>query len=217
MKKVLALILALVLVLSFASCKKDDVKEPEKDETKVEDTIKDEETEVPEETEKEEEKKEETQKPAEKPEEKPAEKPAEKPEEKPAEQPKTLGTALLADFKAAAKAGKSTEEIVNVLCQNSKIEFSAVTNPVAVGDYLPGFDGEEIKGFKSGVAFMPMIGSIPFVGYVFELENAGDTASFIQTLKSQANLRWLVCAEAEEMVYGAEGNKVFFVMCPKGE
>ncbi len=212
MKKVLALIMALVLVLSFASCKKDEVKDAEKDETKVEDTVKDNETDISDETEdvNDETEKEETQKPAVKPE----EKPAEKPEEKPAEQPKTLGTALLAEFKKIA-AGKSAEEIANGICQNSILPFSPVTNPVAEGDYLPGFDGEEIKGFKSGVAFMPMIGSIPFVGYVFELENAGDTASFINTLKSQANLRWLICAEAEEMVYGAEGNKVFFVMCRK--
>lgn len=153
---------------------------------------------------------------------KPAEnKPAEnKPvENKPAETPstanKTLGNVLLADFKAKAASGMDAEAIAGGLLKNPAILFGGATNPVAPGDYLPGFDESEIKGFKSGVAFMPMIGSIPFVGYVFELDGTVGASEFISSLKKSANLRWLVCAEAEEMVAGSEGNKVFFVMCPK--
>ena len=59
-----------------------------------------------------------------------------------------------------------------------------------------------------------MIGSIPFVGYVFELEDASSVDSFISTLKDNADLRWNICVAADEMVTGSVGNKVFFVMCP---
>jgi len=62
---------------------------------------------------------------------------------------------------------------------------------------------------------MPMMGSIAFVGYVFELEDGADVSAFINNLRSSANMRWNICVEAEEMVTGSVGNKVFFVMCPK--
>ena len=54
-----------------------------------------------------------------------------------------------------------------------------------------------------------MIGSIPFVGYVFVLEDGTDKTEFISNLKENANLRWNICVEAEEMVTGVAGNKVF--------
>ena len=80
---------------------------------------------------------------------------------------------------------------------------------------LSGFDNYEVTGFKSGATFGPMIGSIAFIGYVFELEDGVSASDFIANLRSNANLRWNICVEAEEMVTGSSGNKVFFVMCPK--
>ena len=85
--------------------------------------------------------------------------------------------------------------------------------PVEPG-LLSGFDNAEITGFKEGVMFGPAIGSIAFVGYVFELEEGTDAEAFKTTLKDNANLRWNICVAAEEMVVESEGNKVFFVMCP---
>lgn len=146
------------------------------------------------------------------PDEKPDEKPAEKPVEKPAEKPATLGNKLLADFKAKA-SGMSALDLANALVTNPVIEFSGGATPIEEG-LLSGFGNTEIKGFKSGAMFAPMIGSIPFVGYVFELENASDVPAFISTLKSNADLRWNICVEADEMVAGSVGTKVFFVMCP---
>ena len=119
---------------------------------------------------------------------------------------------ILADaFKA--NAGSDCITIANTLVSNPVIKFMGGAMEVEEG-YLTGFDNTEIKGFKSGAMFAPMIGTIPFVGYVFELENAGDTLAFINTLKSSANLRWNICTAAEEMVAISSGNKVFFVMCP---
>jgi len=154
-----------------------------------------------------------------KPESKPSEKPETTPEKTPEptptpQTPKTLGNTLLSDFKAKASAGKNIQEIAEGLLVNPAIKFSGGAMSVEEG-YLSGFDNTEIKGFKSAVMFAPMIGSIPFIGYIFELENEADVSSFISTLKKNANLRWNICVEAEEIITGSAGNKVFFVMCPK--
>lgn len=153
--------------------------------------------------------------PTAKPTAKPTEAPTENPAPTPTPQPesKTLGNTLLADFKTKANTGMSAEDIANGLIENPKILFAGATREVEPG-YLTGFGNAEIKGFKKAVAFQPIIGSIPFVGYVFELNDASAASSFISNLKKNANKRWNVCTEADEMVTGSVGNKVFFVMCP---
>ena len=123
-----------------------------------------------------------------------------------------MGNTLLAEFKKKASS-MGTEELANALVTSPAIKFMGGAMPVEEG-LLSGFDNAEIKGFKSGAVFMPMIGSIPFIGYVFELENDADVSGFISNLKKNANMRWNICVEAEEMVTGSVGNKVFFVMCP---
>lgn len=124
----------------------------------------------------------------------------------------TAGDILLKDFKDRIAAGEtSAQALADALIQHPMIQFMGGTMPMEEG-FLSGFN-EEIHGFKEAVMFCPMIGAIPFVGYVFEIENEADVPAFIQTLKDNANLRWLICAQAEEMVVEAVGNKVFFVMC----
>lgn len=122
----------------------------------------------------------------------------------------TVGETLLADFKTMAD--KSAQDIADTLLQNPVIQFMPATMPVEEG-FLNGFN-EEIKGFKEGVMFGPAIGTIPFVGYIFTLEDGADVEGFKTTLKDNANLRWNICTAAEEMVCENEGNTVFFLMCP---
>ncbi|MBQ3224587.1 MAG: hypothetical protein IJB42_02655 [Oscillospiraceae bacterium] len=86
--------------------------------------------------------------------------------------------------------------------------------PVEEG-LLTGFDNTEIRGFSSGYMFAPAIGTIPFVGYVFELPDASGADAFVSTLKGAANPRWNICTEAEQTIVEKSGNKVFFLMCPK--
>ena len=88
------------------------------------------------------------------------------------------------------------------------------TNPIEEG-FLSGFDNTEIKGFSKGIMFGPMMGTIPFVGYVFELADGADVDAFVSTLKTNANPRWNICTEAEQTIVEKSGNKVFFLMCPK--
>ena len=149
-------------------------------------------------------------KPEAKPEAKPE--PETKPEAKPESGKKTVGNTLLADFKSKA-ASMDALSLADSLLTNPIIQFGGASMSVEPG-YLTGFDNAEIKGFSEGAMFAPMIGSIAFVGYVFTLEDGTDTAAFISNLKANANKRWNICTEADEMVTGSVGNKVFFVMCP---
>lgn len=124
----------------------------------------------------------------------------------------TPATILLADFKEKVGKGdlKTTEELANALIENEIIPFAGATMPVEEG-FLNGFS-EEIKGFTEGTMFSPMIGSIPFVGYVFKVEK--DVDAFVENLKKTADLRWNICTQADEMVCEKVGDFVYFVMAP---
>lgn len=124
----------------------------------------------------------------------------------------TVGQTLLAAFKADSTG--TAQEIADRLISNEIIQFMGGAMPIEEG-LLSGFDNTEIKGFKDGAMFAPMMSSIAFVGYVFELEDGADVDAFKTTLKDSANLRWNICVEAEELIVENEGNKVFFIMCPK--
>lgn len=104
-------------------------------------------------------------------------------------------------------------EIADTLLAQDMIQFAGTSMEVEPG-LLSGFNNTEITGFSEGAMFAPMIGSIPFVGYIFVLEDGADTAQFVQTLEENADPRWNICTEADETVVEAAGNKVFFVMCP---
>ena len=81
-------------------------------------------------------------------------------------------------------------------------------------EYFPGFDNFQITGYKEAAIFMPMMGSIAYVGYVFELEEDADVAAFVDTLNANCNPRWQICVTADQTVVGSVGNKVMFLMCP---
>ena len=128
----------------------------------------------------------------------------------------TLGQTLLSVFvnETSANAAATAQELAEKLITNEAILFSGGFMPVEPG-LLTGFGNAEITGFKEGAVFMPMIGTIPFVGYVFTLEDGADTEGFIKLLTDNADPRWNICTEAEETVVESAGNKVFFLMCPK--
>lgn len=127
----------------------------------------------------------------------------------------TVGTALAQEFHAlkAENAEITAQEMADAILANPMIQFGGASMEVEEG-LLTGFGNAEIKGFTDGVMFAPMIGSIPFVGYVFTLEEGADVDAFLQTLKDNADPRWNICTEAEETVVENADNMVFFVMCP---
>ena len=128
-----------------------------------------------------------------------------------AKEPETVGEILAFDFKENSEG--TAQEVVDGILQNEILPFEVAKMPVEPG-LLTGFDNAEITGFKEGVMFAPMMGTIPFVGYVFVLEDETDVDAFTKTLEDNANLRWNVCTEAEELVVESKDNMVFFVMCP---
>lgn len=127
----------------------------------------------------------------------------------------TLGHILMRDFqeRAAEDPDASAQELAEGVLSNEEILFEGGAVAVEPG-LLTGFGNAEITGFEEGVMFAPMIGTIPFVGYVFDLPDGADGDAFMQTLKDNADPRWNICTEAEETVVKQEGDKVFFLMCP---
>ncbi len=227
MKKLLALLLVLAMTLSVVACSKSNSEpadaenktEQSAKEDKAENTPADDESEPSEENEEAHAEGENKQPEAEQPEKAPekapdtSKEPEKAPEKEPEKAPDTVGTKLLAEFKSKA-GSNSAYDIANSIANGGSLPFMAGAMEVEPG-LLSGFDNYEVKGFKSGATFGPMMGSIAFIGYIFELEDGVSASDFISNLKSNANLRWNICVEAEEMVTGSSGNKVFFVMCPK--
>ena len=127
----------------------------------------------------------------------------------------SVGQALLKDFsdRVNAEPELGAEELAKALLENPVIEFSGDALPVEPG-LLTGFGNTEITGFAQGAMFAPMISTIPFVGYVFVLDEGADAEAFVQTLKDNADPRWNICTEADETIAEHVGNTVFFVMCP---
>ena len=131
---------------------------------------------------------------------------------KEADQAETVGQVLLKDFKNNPDG--TAQEVAERIIGNKIIPFMGGANPIEPG-LLSGFDNAEITGFKEGCMFGPMMGTIPFVGYIFVLEDGADVDAFVTTLKDNANLRWNICTEAEELTVESEDNTVFFLMSPK--
>lgn len=121
--------------------------------------------------------------------------------------PDTLGKKYVAVFDKSKET--TADAVVSELLSQVKTEISLDKVDVEEG-YLAGFDNE-ISGFSKGVMFTPMIGSIPFVGYVFETD---DTDKLLSTLKDNANPAWNICVEADETVYSVRDGLVLFLMCP---
>lgn len=126
-----------------------------------------------------------------------------------------LGDEVLAAFKEFADANPeaTAQEAADSLSATLENYFTPMVAAVEPG-LLNGFDNTEITGFEEGVVFSPMIGTIPFVGYVFTLAEDADMDAFVATLTESANMRWNVCTEADQMITETVGNKVFFLMCP---
>lgn len=127
----------------------------------------------------------------------------------------TIGTIIKNDFQTivAENEGLTAEEIAAKICENESLVINPVAMKVDPG-LLSGFDNFEVKGFRDGAIFAPMIGSIPFVGYVFVMEEGTDIDAFMNDLKENANLSWNICVTAEDMVIDRADDKILFVMCP---
>lgn len=123
---------------------------------------------------------------------------------------KTVAYTLLDQFKTEIAASDDVVTVAEALCENPVFSEVMVGAMEVEEGYLNGFNSE-ISGFNKGAMFAPFIGTIPFVGYVFETD---DAEALKATLESEAALNWNICTTADEMVVETEGNYVFFVMSP---
>jgi hypothetical protein len=115
----------------------------------------------------------------------------------------------------AGNAAATTLEIAESIVNSGMLPFMAGAMEIEVGaEYFAGFDNYAIEGYKSAACFMPMMGSIAYVGYVFELAEDADADAFVKTLTDNCNPRWQICVQADEIVTKVVGNKVLFLMCP---
>ncbi len=133
----------------------------------------------------------------------------------------TVAQTLGRQFESEIENEKDIEKVAKKIAENEILEISVDASQVKSGDYLSGFQ-KEIKDFKNAHrvdrllhvvhVIRPMIGTIPFIAYIFEVENSSE---FAEELKSSADLRWNICTEADEMHVVVRGDYVFFVMSPK--
>lgn len=126
----------------------------------------------------------------------------------------TAGAILWKAFVSAKEENPEADAltIATILYQNPVIEYVAGASAVEPG-WLAGFS-EDITGFESAATFGPLMGSIAFIGYVFDLAEDADAAAFVENLKDKSNPRWNVCVEADFVQAGAYGNTVYFLMYP---
>lgn len=127
----------------------------------------------------------------------------------------TKGQIIIAEFEKQLNANAEIPniEIANALLGTPAVEFNGQAMEVEPG-YLAGFT-TDIDGFSDGVMFGPVIGTIPFVGYVFTVD--GDAEAFLEHIKSVSDQNWNICTSADETVGKVIGNRVCFVMCNNQE
>lgn len=121
----------------------------------------------------------------------------------------TVAIKLVNAFKTEIKNEKNLKKLANVISKNDIIRINVDVTEVKEG-YLDGFDNE-IKGFKKAYAIKPMIASQPFIAYIFETKNVEELKS---TLKENANKRWNICTEADDLEITSVKNYVFLIMSP---
>ena len=124
---------------------------------------------------------------------------------------KTVAQTLVSQFEDEIKKEKDIEKVAKKLSENKVLEIQLDVSTVKKGDYVSGFK-TEIKDFNSSVVIRPIIGSIPFVAYIFEVDNPEE---FSKNLKENADLRWNICTEADNMEISIVDNYVFFIMSPE--
>lgn len=123
----------------------------------------------------------------------------------------TVASKLANQFKNEIKKEKDIKKVAKKLSENEAIKIAIDVVELDKDSYITGFTNE-ITGFKKAVTISPIIGSIPFVAYIFEVD---DAKTFEKTLKENADLRWNICTEADNMETAVVDNYVFFVMSPE--
>lgn len=122
----------------------------------------------------------------------------------------TIASTLAKQFSEEIKNEKDIEKVANKIAENKVLDIAVGVEEMTEESYFGGIT-TEVKGFKKSFAIRPMIGSIPFAAYIFEVENASD---FEANIKDNIDLRWNICTEADDLETAVYDNYVFVVMSP---
>lgn len=116
---------------------------------------------------------------------------------------------LVNEFKNIINEKSDLKDISESLSKSDTIKINVDILEVKEG-LLDGFDNQ-IKGFNEGYVIKPMIGAQPFIMYVFKTD---DVISLKDNLSNNANKRWNICTQADDLEIYFENNYVFLVMAP---
>lgn len=123
-----------------------------------------------------------------------------------------LSDSVVNAFFKKAKDGMTAEEIANEMVKDGETE-GYVVDVMGDDSYFMGFENAEITGYTEAARFSPMIGTIPFMAYIFILDEGADSAAFMQMLLDNCNPRWNICTEADTVKAEQSGNAILFLMC----
>ena len=123
-----------------------------------------------------------------------------------------LSDSVVNAFFKKAKDGMTAEEIANEMVKDGETE-GYVVSVMDADSYFMGFGNAEITGYAEAARFSPMIGTIPFMAYIFILDDGADSAAFTQMLLDNCNPRWNICTEADTTKVEQSGNAILFLMC----
>ncbi len=108
----------------------------------------------------------------------------------------------------------SLTDIVAQTASGSDLEFfSFMTEPVdsTTAAYLIGTETIDAP-FAEAIAHVPMMNTNPFTMIVFRVADDQDAQALADELESKADLRKLICVEAEAVDTVVNGNTVLFIM-----
>ena len=108
----------------------------------------------------------------------------------------------------------SLSDIVSQTASGSDIEFFNFTTETVdseIAAYLIGAESLDAS-FSEAIAYIPMMNTNPFTMIVFRVSDDQNAQTLADELESKANLRKLICVEAETADTVVNGNTVLFVM-----
>lgn len=125
---------------------------------------------------------------------------------------KTIGTVLCEEFEMVVMNNSeiTLQDLMETIRSNPEIVFMCETQSVSAGN-ISGFNSD-ITGFMECFMLKPTIQTIPFVAYVFYLNENEDVETFEKKLYDNVNLKWNEVTEADEIVVTAVGRHVFCVI-----
>ncbi|MDO4198187.1 MAG: hypothetical protein Q4D13_04265 [Erysipelotrichaceae bacterium] len=125
------------------------------------------------------------------------------------EEPLSTGDKYLKVF--TDNSSKNIKDIASAL-KDVNTDINMDTVEVFPG-YLAGFS-DQINDFNEGYMISPLIGSIPFVAYVFKTD---DKESLKNEITEKMDMRWNICTQADSFVIADTDDLVFFMMYSTAE